>query len=109
MASVGFRRESWSARPGPGAEPQKEAKMSIEQFIANEVKSTTSCVHEGNAAIPAVRFLGQVVQILDHVGVGSEGLNVLNPPNCARWHQGLFELGRPGKLYVKGDSSAAAT
>ena len=53
-----------------GAVPQKEANMSIEQFIDNEVKSNDVVLFmKGTPQFPQCGFSGQVVQILDHVGV----------------------------------------
>src|SRR6187455_2615835 len=52
--------------------------MSIEEFIANEVKSNDVVLFmKGTPQFPQCGFSGQVVQILDHVGVGYKGLNVL--------------------------------
>ncbi|MEA2892952.1 MAG: monothiol glutaredoxin, partial [Bradyrhizobium sp.] len=63
---------------GPSTVPQKDANMSIEQFIANEVKSNDVVLFmKGTPQFPQCGFSGQVVQILDHVGVGYKGLNVL--------------------------------
>src|ERR1044072_7501474 len=62
----------------PLAAPQKDANMSIEQFIDNEVKSNDVVLFmKGTPQFPQCGFSGQVVQILDHVGVGYKGLNVL--------------------------------
>jgi monothiol glutaredoxin len=45
--------------------------MSIEQFIENEVKSNDVVLFmKGTPQFPQCGFSGQVVQILDHVGVG---------------------------------------
>src|SRR5439155_794019 len=45
--------------------------MSIEQFIDNEVKSNDVVLFmKGTPQFPQCGFSGQVVQILDHVGVG---------------------------------------
>ena len=58
--------------------PQKEENMSIEQFIDNEVKSNDVVLFmKGTPQFPQCGFSGQVVQILDHIGVGYKGLNVL--------------------------------
>ena len=52
--------------------------MSIEQFIDNEVKSNDVVLFmKGTPQFPQCGFSGQVVQILDHIGVGYKGLNVL--------------------------------
>ena len=52
--------------------------MSIEQFIDNEVKANDVVLFmKGTPQFPQCGFSGQVVQILDHIGVGYKGLNVL--------------------------------
>ncbi|MGY4596589.1 glutaredoxin-related protein [Bradyrhizobium sp. GM22.5] len=67
--------------------------MSIEEFIANEVKSNDVVLFmKGTPQFPQCGFSGQVVQILDHIGVGYKGLNVLESARTAQRHQGLFEL-----------------
>jgi monothiol glutaredoxin len=44
--------------------------MSIEQFIDNEVKSNDVVLFmKGTPQFPQCGFSGQVVQILDHIGV----------------------------------------
>ena len=44
--------------------------MSIEQFIENEVKSNDVVLFmKGTPQFPQCGFSGQVVQILDHLGV----------------------------------------
>ena len=52
--------------------------MSIEQFIDNEVKANDVVLFmKGTPQFPMCGFSGQVVQILDHIGVAYKGLNVL--------------------------------
>ena len=52
--------------------------MSIDQFIDNEVKSNDVVLFmKGTPQFPMCGFSGQVVQILDHLGVSYKGLNVL--------------------------------
>ena len=52
--------------------------MSIEQFIESEVKSNDVVVFmKGTPQFPMCGFSGQVVQILDYLGVPFKGLNVL--------------------------------
>ena len=76
-----------------GAVPQKEANMSIEQFIDNEVKSNDVVLFmKGTPQFPQCGFSGQVVQILDHVGVGYKGLNVLESAELRNGIKDLFEL-----------------
>src|SRR5690242_21830248 len=78
------------AKPPAGRAPSKEADMSIEQFIDNEVKSNDVVLFmKGTPQFPQCGFSGQVVQILDHVGVGYKGLNVLESAelrNGIRFH-----------------------
>ena len=53
--------------------------MAIEQFIDNEVKSNDVVLFmKGTPQFPMCGFSGQVVQILDHLGVTYKGLNVLD-------------------------------
>src|SRR5215208_4308231 len=74
ITSAGSVREGHAAG---GMGRQKEAKMSIEQFIDNEVKSNDVVLFmKGTPQFPQCGFSGQVVQILDHVGVGYKGLTV---------------------------------
>ena len=52
--------------------------MSIAEFIDNEVKANDVVLFmKGTPQFPQCGFSGQVVQILDHIGVGYKGLNVL--------------------------------
>jgi len=58
--------------------------MAIEQFINNEVKGNDVVLFmKGTPQFPMCGFSGQVVQILDHLGVSYKGVNV---------HQILFQL-----------------
>ena len=55
--------------------------MSIEQFIETEVKGNDVVLFmKGTPQMPMCGFSGQVVQILDHLGVSYKGLNVLADP-----------------------------
>ena len=55
--------------------------MSINQFIDNEVKGNDVVLFmKGTPQFPQCGFSGQVVQILDHLGVAYKGLNVLESP-----------------------------
>ncbi|MGB6704846.1 MAG: glutaredoxin domain-containing protein, partial [Pseudolabrys sp.] len=52
--------------------------MGIEQFIDNEVKGNDVVLFmKGTPQFPMCGFSGQVVQILDHLGVAYKGINVL--------------------------------
>src|SRR5206468_5552021 len=87
-----------------GAVPQKEIKMSIEQFIANEVKSNDVVLFmKGTPQFPQCGFSGQVVQILDHVGVGYKGLNVLESADLRDGIKTYSNWPTIPQLYVKGE------
>ena len=50
----------------------------VQAFIDNEVKSNDMVLFmKGTPAMPMCGFSGQVVQILDHLGVPYKGINVL--------------------------------
>src|SRR5437660_1608471 len=102
--SNGLNGTSRPGRLAAGAVPQKEANMSIEQFIDNEVKSNDVVLFmKGTPQFPQCGFSGQVVQILDHVGVGYKGLNVLE---SAELRNGIKEYSNwptIPQLYVKGE------
>ena len=84
--------------------PQKDANMSIEQFIANEVKSNDVVLFmKGTPQFPQCGFSGQVVQILDHVGVGYKGLNVLESAELRNGIKTYSNWPTIPQLYVKGE------
>ena len=59
--------------------------MAIEQFIENEVKGNDVVLFmKGTPQFPMCGFSGQVVQILDHLGVTYKGLNVLDSDDLRR-------------------------
>src|SRR6478752_5082010 len=87
-----------------GAVPQKEANMSIEQFIGNEVKSNDVVLFmKGTPQFPQCGFSGQVVQILDHIGVGYKGLNVLEYDELRKGIKKYSKWPNIQQLYVKGE------
>src|ERR1700712_2473215 len=96
---------SWPAGPlAAGAVPQREIKMSIEQFIAHEVKSNDVVLFmKGTPQFPQCGFSGQVVQILDHVGVGYKGLNVLESADLRDGVKDYSNWPTIPQLYVKGE------
>src|SRR3977135_3905450 len=86
------------------AVPQKDANMSIEQFIENEVKSNDVVLFmKGTPQFPQCGFSGQVVQILDHVGVGYKGLNVLESAELRDGIKTYSNWPTIPQLYVKGE------
>jgi monothiol glutaredoxin len=87
-----------------GGLPQKETKMSIEQFIDNEVKSNDVVLFmKGTPQFPQCGFSGQVVQILDHIGVGYKGLNVLESADLRNGIKDYSNWPTIPQLYVKGE------
>jgi len=78
--------------------------MAIDQFIDNEVKSNDVVLFmKGTPQFPMCGFSGQVVQILDYLGVPYKGLNVLENDEL---RQGIKEFSNwptIPQLYVKGE------
>jgi monothiol glutaredoxin len=78
--------------------------MSIEQFIDNEVKGNDVVLFmKGTPQFPMCGFSGQVVQILDYLGVDYKGVNVLDSTEI---RQGIKEYSNwptIPQLYVKGE------
>ena len=84
--------------------PQKDVNMSIEQFIDNEVKSNDVVLFmKGTPQFPQCGFSGQVVQILDHIGVGYKGLNVLESAELRNGIKTYSNWPTIPQLYVKGE------
>lgn len=78
--------------------------MSIEQFIENEVKTNDVVLFmKGTPQFPQCGFSGQVVQILDHVGVGYKGLNVLESAELRDGIKTYSNWPTIPQLYVKGE------
>src|SRR6201993_5232584 len=84
--------------------PLRKAKMSIEQFIDNEVKANDVVLFmKGTPQFPQCGFSGQVVQILDHIGVGYKGLNVLESADLRNRIKTYSNSPTIPQLYVKGE------
>ena len=78
--------------------------MSIEQFIANEVKGNDVVLFmKGTPQFPMCGFSGQVVQILDHLGVAYKGLNVLESDDLRDGIKTYSNWPTIPQLYVKGE------
>jgi monothiol glutaredoxin len=78
--------------------------MSIEQFIDNEVKSNDVVLFmKGTPQFPQCGFSGQVVQILDHLGVNYKGLNVLENAELRDGIKAYSNWPTIPQLYVKGE------
>src|SRR6187402_121120 len=79
-------------------------KMSINQFIDNEVKSNDVVLFmKGTPQFPQCGFSGQVVQILDHLGVAYKGLNVLESDDLRNGIKSYSNWPTIPQLYVKGE------
>ena len=78
--------------------------MAIEQFIDNEVKSNDVVLFmKGTPQFPMCGFSGQVVQILDHLGVTYKGLNVLDSDDLRQGIKSYSNWPTIPQLYVKGE------
>ena len=78
--------------------------MAIEQFIDNEVKHTDVVLFmKGTPQFPMCGFSGQVVQILDHLGVTYKGLNVLENDDLRQGIKTYSNWPTIPQLYVKGE------
>ena len=78
--------------------------MAIEQFISNEVKSNDVVLFmKGTPQFPMCGFSGQVVQILDYLGVPYKGLNVLENEELRNGIKQFSSWPTIPQLYVKGE------
>jgi monothiol glutaredoxin len=83
----------------------KETDMSaINAWIENEVKSNDVVLFmKGTPGFPQCGFSGQVVQILDHVGVDYKGINVLTNDELRNGIKDYASWPTIPQLYVKGE------
>jgi monothiol glutaredoxin len=93
------------ARPGVGCGLNKgRTAMAIEQFIDNEVKSNDVVLFmKGTPQFPMCGFSGQIVQILDYLGVPYKGLNVLENDDLRNGIKSYSNWPTIPQLYVKGE------
>ena len=78
--------------------------MAIEQFIENEVKGNDVVLFmKGTPQFPMCGFSGQVVQILDHLGVPYKGINVLESDDLRQGIKSYAQWPTIPQLYVKGE------
>jgi monothiol glutaredoxin len=78
--------------------------MSIEQFIANEVKGNDVVLFmKGTPQAPMCGFSAQVIQILDHLGLAYKGLNVLESDDLRNGIKSFSNWPTIPQLYVKGE------
>jgi monothiol glutaredoxin len=78
--------------------------MAIEKFIENEVKGNDVVLFmKGTPQFPMCGFSGQLVQILDHLGVTYKGLNVLESDDLREGIKSYSTWPTIPQLYVKGE------
>jgi len=76
----------------------------VEQFIDNEVKANEVVLFmKGTPQFPMCGFSGQVVQILDYLGVSYKGLNVLENDDLRGGIKSYSNWPTIPQLYVKGE------
>ncbi len=81
-----------------------DRQMSIQDFIGSEVKSNDVVLFmKGTPQFPQCGFSGQVVQILDHIGVSFKGLNVLDSDELRSGIKTYSSWPTIPQLYVKGE------
>jgi monothiol glutaredoxin len=80
-------------------------KMSdIQAWIENEVKANDVLLFmKGTPTFPQCGFSGQVVQILDYVGVEYKGINVLENADVRQGIKDYSNWPTIPQLYVKGE------
>ncbi|HWJ74089.1 Grx4 family monothiol glutaredoxin [Mesorhizobium sp. BR1-1-16] len=76
----------------------------ISAFIDSEVKSNDVVLFmKGTPAFPQCGFSGQVVQILDYLGVDYKGINVLADADIRQGIKDYSNWPTIPQLYVKGE------
>ncbi|KAH2777266.1 hypothetical protein KXW38_009407 [Aspergillus fumigatus] len=103
-AVTALDRPDWSSQGSTGEGLPEGSDMSIEQFIDSEVKANDVVLFmKGTPQFPQCGFSGQVVQILDHIGVGYKGLNVLESAELRNGIKSYSNWPTIPQLYVKGE------
>ncbi|MEO1747859.1 MAG: Grx4 family monothiol glutaredoxin [Pseudomonadota bacterium] len=78
--------------------------MSAQAFIENQVKSNDVVLFmKGDPQFPQCGFSGQVVQILDYLGVTYKGINVLTDDDLRQGIKDYANWPTIPQLYVKGE------
>lgn len=76
----------------------------INEFISNEVKANDVVVFmKGTPGFPQCGFSGQVVQILDYLGVDYKGVDVLTSDELRQGIKEFSSWPTIPQLYVKGE------
>jgi monothiol glutaredoxin len=96
-------RKAGSCNTLPATTSRRTA-MGIEQFIDSEVKANDIVLFmKGTPQFPMCGFSGQLVQILDHLGVSYKGLNVLDSDDLRNGIKSYSNWPTIPQLYVKGE------
>ena len=78
--------------------------MSAHEFIDNEVKTNDVVLFmKGSPQFPQCGFSGQVVQILDYLGVDYKGVNVLADMEIREGIKAYSNWPTIPQLYIKGE------
>ena len=78
--------------------------MSIQDWIKNEVETNDVVLFmKGTPQFPQCGFSGQVVQILDYIGVPYKGINVLEDADLRQGIKDFTNWPTIPQLYVKGE------
>ncbi len=76
----------------------------INDYIASEVKNNDVVLFmKGTPGFPQCGFSGQVVQILDYVGVDYKGVNILTSDELRQGIKAYSNWPTIPQLYVKGE------
>jgi monothiol glutaredoxin len=105
MGYIYAKQAKASAAGAASLNGSKEIRaMGIEQFIDNEVKANDVVLFmKGTPQFPQCGFSGQVVQILDHLGVPYKGLNVLESADLRDGIKAYSNWPTIPQLYIKGE------
>src|ERR1700752_1019047 len=104
VATLHMAVRPWSAPPARAPPDKTRDSMAIEQFIENEVKANDVVLFmQGTPQFPQCGFSGQVVQILDYLGVPYKGLNVLESDDLRNGIKTYSNWPTIPQLYVKGE------
>jgi len=78
--------------------------MSINQFIDQQLKSSDVVLFmKGTPQFPQCSFSGQVIQILDYLGVPYKGINILDSDELRQGIKAYSNWPTIPQLYVKGE------
>ena len=81
-----------------------ETMTAMNEFIDNEVKSNDVVLFmKGTPGFPQCGFSGQVVQILDYLGIDYKGVNVLADDELREGIKGYSNWPTIPQLYVKSE------